>query len=233
MFSATAEYYDLIYSAFKNYPAESARIEALLRRLNPACRTVLDVACGAGERVRRLAEAGFEVDGLDLDPAFVAIARQKHPAGRFFEADMRDFHLGRRYDAILCLFSSIGYAKTLDGVVATLQCFREHLAPGGAIVVEPWFPPGVLQHGRVVENVAEGGGVRVSRTSRVEVEGLISRLHFAYRITDANGTRLASEVHELGLFTTEQTIEAFRAAGLQVEYDPTGLDRGLFIGTST
>ena len=231
MFSATAEYYDLIYSAFKDYLAEIGRIAALLRRLNPDCRAVLDVACGTGEHVRLLAEQGFDVDGLDMDPSFVAIARQKHPAGRFFEADMRDFHLPRRYDALLSLFSSSGYVKTLDGVVAALTCFREHLAPGGVIVVEPWFAPGVLQHGRIVENVGEGGGVRVARTSRVEVEGRMSRLHFAYRITDANGTRLANEVHELGLFTTDEMLEAFRSAGLRVEYDPTGLDRGLFIGT--
>jgi SAM-dependent methyltransferase len=230
MFSATAEYYDLIYSVFKDYPAESARITELLRRLNPGCRTVLDAGCGTGEHARRLAETGFEVDGLDADAAFVAIARQKHPAGRFFEADMRDFHLPHRYDAIVCLFSSIGYVTTLDGVTAALTCFREHLAAGGVIVVEPWFPPGVLEHGRTMENVGEGRGVRVSRTSRVEVDGRVSRLHFTYRITDANGTRLVQEVHELGLFTTEEMLDAFRAASLQVDYDLAGLDRGLFIG---
>jgi len=51
---------------------------------------------------------------------------------------MSDFHLPRRYDAVLCLFSSIGYLRTLDRVEAALACFQEHLAPGGVLIVEPW-----------------------------------------------------------------------------------------------
>src|SRR6266581_5915433 len=142
MFTASAEFYDLIYSTFKDYPGEAAQIASLLRRHNPRCQTVLDAACGTGEHVRLLAAEGFAVDGLDLDPAFVRISQQKHRTGRFFEADMSDFHLLHRYDAVLCLFSSIGYLKTLDRVGQALIRFREHLAPGGVIVIEPWFPPG-------------------------------------------------------------------------------------------
>jgi len=48
MFDASAEYYDLIYSTFKDYAAETETIAALLRRLNSNCRTVLDIACGTG-----------------------------------------------------------------------------------------------------------------------------------------------------------------------------------------
>src|SRR5687767_13265326 len=124
MFSASAEFYDLIYSTFKDYVAEAAQITSLLRRLNPQSHTVLDVACGTGEHARHLAAQGFVVDGLDLDPAFVRIAEHKHPAGQFFAGDMSDFHLSRRYDAVLCLFSSIGYLKTLDRVSRALACFR-------------------------------------------------------------------------------------------------------------
>jgi SAM-dependent methyltransferase len=230
MFDSSAEYYDLLYSTFKDYAAETAAIAALLRRLTPDCRTVLDVACGTGEHANRLAALGFEVDGLDLNPTFVTIARAKHPAGRFFVADMTDFHAMRRYDAVICLFSSIGYVRACDRLEAALRCFREHLAPGGVIVVEPWFPPGVLDTTRVFRNSAEAAGVRIERTAHNEIVGGISRLHFEYDITDAAGTRHMSEVHELGLFTTAEMTDAFRRAGLDVEHDPKGLtDRGLFI----
>jgi len=230
MFNATAEYYDLLYSTFKDFAKEAADVAAMLRRLNPACRTVLDVGCGTGEHARRLAADSFEVGGLDLSPAFVAIAQAKHPAGDFFVADMTDFHVARRYDAIICLFSSIGYVRTLDRVESAARCFREHLAPGGVIVVEPWFPPGTLSTTRVFRNSGEANGVRVDRTARNEVDGRLSRLHFDYEITDDSGTRHLSEVHELGLFTTEEMLDAFRRADLAVEYDPEGLTgRGLFI----
>src|SRR5215510_12170897 len=176
MFSASAEYYDLISSTFKDYAAEAEQIASLLRTVRPGCRAVLDAACGTGEHARRLAARGFVVDGLDLDPAFVRIARQKHPAGRFFEADMADFHLPHRYDAVLCLFSSIGYLCTLERVRQALTRFREHLAPCGVVVVEPWFPPGALDPARETRNIAEADGVFVARASRVQIEGRLSRL---------------------------------------------------------
>jgi SAM-dependent methyltransferase len=230
MFSASAEFYDLIYSTFKDYAGEAAQIASLLRRFNPQCQTVLDVACGTGEHARLLAARGFVVDGIDLDPAFVRIASQKHPSGTFVEGDMSDFHLPRRYDAVLCLFSSIGYLRTLDRVTATLMCFREHLVPGGLIMIEPWFAPGALDPERVVQNTGEANGVRVTRLSRVEVEGRVSRLRFDYEIADRTGTRRTSEIHELGLFTTAELMETFRNAGLDAEYDPKGLtDRGLYV----
>ena len=230
MFSASAEFYDLIYSTFKDYDGEADQIASLLRRLNPQCRTVLDVACGTGEHARLLAARGFVVDGLDLDPAFVRIAQRKHPAGRFFVADMRDFHLPQRYDAVLCLFSSIGYLQSLDRVSDALTCFREHLAPGGVIAIEPWFPPGALDPARVARNTGEANGVRVSRVSRVQIEGRLSRLLFDYEIADGMGSRSVSEVHELGLFTTAELLRTFRDAGLDADHDPKGLsDRGLYV----
>jgi len=232
MFTESAEFYDLIYSTMKDYPREAAQIAGVLRRVNPQCRTVLDVACGTGEHARLLAAQGFDVDGMDLDPAFVRMAQQKHPAGRFFEGDMSGFQLPRRYDAVLCLFSSIGYLQTLDRVSSAINCFREHLAPGGVIMIEPWFGPGVLDPARVTQQVGEGNGVRVSRVTRVEVDGRFSRLCFDYEITDATGTRHASEVHHLGLFSTEELMRTFREAGLEADYDPKGLsDRGLFVAT--
>jgi SAM-dependent methyltransferase len=234
MFTASAEFYDLIYSTFKDYPAEAAQIAALLRRLNPRCRTVLDVACGTGEHARLLGEHGFVVDGVDLDPAFVRIAGRKNPTGRFAEADMGDFHLSRRYDAVLCLFSSIGYLQTLDRVRRALTCFREHLTPAGIIVVEPWFGPGALDPTRVVRNTGEANGIRVSRVSRIEVAESLSRLIFDYEITDATGTRRANEVHTLGLFEPSEMRRAFQDAGFNVDYDPKGLtDRGLYVGSAT
>src|SRR5262245_46426167 len=163
MFTHSAEFYDVIYSSLKDYAAETAEIARLLRQVHPECRTILDAACGTGEHARWLATHGFDVDGFDVDPAFVRIAQQKIPACRFVEADMAAFHLGRRYDAVLCLFSSIGYLKTLDRIAEALACFREHLEPDGVVLVEPWFPPGALDPNRVARNGGDANGVSVMR----------------------------------------------------------------------
>ena len=231
MFSATADLYDLIYSSFKDYAAEAAALATLIRSAHPAARTVLDVACGTGEHARLLTEVhGFAVDGLDLDPAFVRIARGKLPNGTVSEGDMTSFVLPRRYDAVLCLFSSIGYVRTLENVTRTLGRFRAHLADGGVVIVEPWFPPDVLEAGRVSVNTAQAEGLAVCRMARMEVAGRLSRLHFAYLIGRSTGIEHATELHELGLFTTDELADCFRRAGLAAEYDPAGPSgRGLFV----
>ena len=231
MFSQTAELYDLIYASFKDYPAESDRLAALIARVRPDARTVLDVACGTGEHARLLRERhGLAVDGIDLEPAFARIATAKNAAGRFVVADMCDFDLGRRYDVVMCLFSSIGYARTLDRVGQAIARFRAHAAAGGVIIVEPWFAPGILEDGRRSTDVGDGDGVRVERRARTEIDGRMSRLYFDYDIVDHGRAFHASEVHELGLFTPDEMIAAFESTGLLVDYDPAGLTgRGLYV----
>ena len=234
MFTASAELYDIIYSSFKDYAAESERITALLRSAHPACRSVLDVGCGTGEHVRLLAERGFQVQGLDLDPELLKVAAKKNPACRFHHADMCAFAIGQRFDAVLCLFSSIGYAGTYERVVQALGCFRRHLTEGGIVVVEPWFTPDQIRPGHTTSTTVDAPPLRIVRTSRLEAVGRISRLTFDYEVTGPKGTRHATELHELGLFTMEEMKGAFAEAGLAVTYDPEGLTgRGLYVGSAT
>ncbi|AUX47328.1 SAM-dependent methyltransferase [Sorangium cellulosum] len=234
MYSSAADLYDLLHTGnrdYKDYTAEAAELAAVIRRVHPEAQTLLDVACGTAEHARLLTqEHGFRVDGVDINPTFVNIARAKLPHGSVVEADMTTFELPGRYDVILCLFSSIGYARTLENVQRTLARFRAHLGEGGLVLVEPWFAPGALEPGRVFVKTVEAPGVTVCRMSCSEIEGRLSRLHFEYLIGRAGRIERASEIHELGLFTTEEMLDCFRQARLEATYDPKGpYGRGLFL----
>jgi len=236
MFSNSAELYDLIYSQFKDYREECGRIAALLERVHPGAKRLLDVGCGTGEHARLLAaEYGYEVDGMDLEPDFVRIAQVKHPDGQFHIADMTDFALPRQYDAVLCLFSSIGYVKTLDNVRRALTSFRKHLEPGGVAVVEPWFQPADWKPGSVYLHTVEAEGVKACRMSHSAARNGISVLDFQYLIGSADGIEHRQETHELGLFTTDELRACFADAGFDtIEHDPVGLvGRGLFSARSS
>src|SRR3954447_17991306 len=105
--SSVAEIYDLLHATHKDYAAEASDIAGQIRRVHPQAKTVLDVACGTAEHARLLVENHqFQVDGLDINPSFVRIARTKLVGGSVFEADMTSFVLPARYDVVLCLFSS-------------------------------------------------------------------------------------------------------------------------------
>ena len=108
-FTAGASFYDAIYAAKeKNYSSEVEYVHRLIRKLktSPGNR-LLETACGTGSHTLHFVDH-FEVVGLDKDREMLAIARQRLPGVCFYEADMVDFDLGSRFDAVICLFSSIG-----------------------------------------------------------------------------------------------------------------------------
>ena len=231
MFNESAELYDAIYFSFKDYRAEAAAIAARIRAEHPTARSVLDIACGTGEHARLLAtEHGFAVDGVDLNAEFLRLARLKHPEGQFVEADMREFDLGKRYDAVICMFSSIGYVKTLPELERALRTFRRHVAPNGVVIVEPWFPPEVMKTGSHSVRTATADGIHVERTGTVVIDGRMTHLTFDYVIEQGGAVRRTSELHELGLFTRQETLDALSAAGLDaVHHAPTDTNRGLYV----
>lgn len=235
MFSQSAQWYDVLYS-FKNYRGEVEALEALLAEVHPEAETVLDVACGTAEHDRYLARR-YRVDGLDANPDFLPVAAQKNPAGEYVQGDMTDFSLAKRYDAIICLFSSIGYVKTLDNVAKTLRCFYRHLNAGGVAVVEPWLTPETWRpDGRVHMLTGETAVGKICRMNLSEPaaqqEGrLVTVLNFHYLAGTAEGVAHFTERHEMGLFTVAEMKDAFREAGFTVTYDEQGLTgRGLYVG---
>jgi len=231
-YARSADLYDLIYGAQKDYPAEAALLADLIREAHPDARTVLDVGCGMGAHARALTDAGFEVDGVDLEPGMVEQASARCPEGTFEVADMQDLGLPRRYDVVVSLFSAIGYVQTEEALRKTVLGMRRHLNEGGLLVVDPWFEPGDLTHGFVSALSGDEPGRAVCRVSRTVIDGSISRLELEYLIGRPEGIERRSEVHELGLFTQAQMEDAFRAAGLSVERRPKVLrTRGLYVAS--
>ena len=112
MFRHSARFYDALYS-WKDYAGECDRLRELIAERAPGARTMLDVACGTGLHLALLRDY-FEVEGADLDPEMLAIAAERLPGVPLHEADMVMIDLGREFDVVTCLFSSVGYTVTVE-----------------------------------------------------------------------------------------------------------------------
>jgi ubiquinone/menaquinone biosynthesis C-methylase UbiE len=228
MFSESAKYYDVLYR-WKDYAKEASDIQDLIQKEFPNAKSVLDIACGTAEHHLHL-NKHFEIEGLDLDEGLLRIAQEKLPAETFHLADMTAFDLGKKYDAVICMFSSIGYAGNKAKLDAALACFANHLQPDGVLIVEPWFQPGQWIPGAVHMLSHDEPGFKICRMSYTAQEGNQSLLDFHYLVGhEGQGVRTLEERHTLALFTEEEMSSAFRQAGLHPKYDSKGLTgRGLW-----
>lgn len=234
MFTESAAYYDKLYQ-FKDYEAEYERLRQIAAEYlpitspTPRAYQLLDVACGTGKHLELLGR-DFQVEGLDLNPQLLEIARARLPGVPFHQGDMRSFHLGRRFDVITCLFSSIAYLLTLEAVTSAFDCLAEHLKPGGLLLVEPWFTPAQWRPGRIDALVVDEPQLKITRMNNTGVEGRISTIDFHYMVGTPQGVRYFTEHHALGLFELAEMEAALTHSGLLPRYDPQGLTgRGLWI----
>lgn len=228
MFTRSARFYDALYS-WKDYVGETAKLVALIRERNPRARTLLDVACGTGKHLELL-RSHFEVEGLDLDDQLLSIARERLPAVSLHQGDMLDFDLGKTFDVVTCLFSSVAYARTADNLVRAITTMAKHVTPGGVLVVEPFFPPEQWQPGHPFALFVDEADLKIARMDVARPpENGVATIEFHYLVGTPDGIEYFTEPHEIALFTHDEYREAFRAADLKPDHDPEGLmGRGLY-----
>jgi SAM-dependent methyltransferase len=231
VFEKSADYYDAIYTTRKDYALESERLRAIIRehkRSDGAA--LLDVACGTAIHIGHL-RRDFAVEGLDLDPRMLAVARRKHPDITFHQASMVDFDLGRHFDAVVCLFAAIAYTLTVPRLRQTLGTLARHTRPGGVVIVEPFIAPERWVDRHVGADFVDEPELKIARMVASRREGAIAILDFHFLVATPDGVKHFTERHDLALFTHEEYLDAFRGAGLAPVHDPEGLmGRGLYIG---
>ncbi|MFC9267907.1 class I SAM-dependent methyltransferase [Streptomyces zhihengii] len=227
-----AEIYDLVYTLRgKDYPAESAYVAGLIRERVPAASSILDVACGTGGHLRHFLGMFDRAEGVELSDAMLAVARDRLPGARLHHGDMRDFDLGRAYDAVVCLFAAVAHQDPAE-LGGTMRCFARHLRPGGVVVVEPWWFPETFTDGYVAADVLRPDHRTVTRLSHTTREGDASRMDVHYVVADPKtGARHFTESYVHQLFPRALYERTLRDAGLRPEFiEGSQSGRGVFLG---
>ena len=111
---------------------------------------VLDIACGTGPHLVRLADRGYRMSGLDLSRKNIEflgerLASKGHEA-ELVVGDMTDFRLAQPVDAAICMQDSQGHLLTNEQLLAHLRAVARSLRRGGLYVfdrymVSSWTDP--------------------------------------------------------------------------------------------
>lgn len=227
-----AKYYDFIYH-WKDYRREARALKGIIRRYKRIQgNSLLDVGCGTGKHIRELRDE-FDCMGIDYSEAMLEQARRNVNGIEFRHADMEDFDLGREFDVVLCLFSSIGYVRTYPRLARTLRNFARHLRAGGVAIIEPWFSKPDWNDGSVHMHTFESDDLKIVRVGFSGLRGNDSVVDERIVVAEkGKGISYYRDRQVMGLFEREKFLKLMREAGFRPRYIKKSLapGRGLYIG---
>jgi ubiquinone/menaquinone biosynthesis C-methylase UbiE len=194
----------------------------------PVGSRILDVPCGQGRHAHLLAEAGYDVDGLDYSNDMLRVARRRGfgPDLRYTRGDMRRLpaRWTKRFDAVVNLFTSFGFFSHPADDARVIENFARVLKHGGTLIWHGGSRDGVMA--RFLDRdwwTASDGTLFVQEREFDPLSGVLT-VHSDWRKRSRRGTR----VHRLRLYTATRLTELCADAGLIVEQAFDGfLDRAL------
>jgi daunosaminyl-N,N-dimethyltransferase/N-dimethyltransferase len=230
MYGSRAALYDLLYH-WKDYASEAAAIRAILHEAGVADGgSILEAGCGTGVHLSHLREH-FDVAGFDLNQGMLAEAARRLPGVDLWRADMREFTVSRSFDAVISLFSCIGYLLDEASLHAAAAAFARAVRPGGCLIVEPWVEASRWQNGRPSLETYGDDDLKLARATVGSRRGDIAVLDMNWLVARRD-TPVEHFVdhHELWFCPRETMRATFEEAGFETRIIEPGLGRGLFVG---
>ncbi len=224
-------YYDDLYVKPDQYQREAAKAMALIETHKTSeSNELLDIACGTGGHIPYWRDR-YIVTGVDLSAAMLSHAIRRFPDVDFHIGDMVDFSLGKTFDALVCLYGSIGAVRTPENLTKALVNFGRHLKPGGVLCLTPWssqeeFTP------KIVVDAVKHPHVRIARMENVRLKspGLVE-VEFHHLVGRDGVVTYHTQTVEIGLFARRQYLDAIANAGLESMeyYQGTDMPMGAFV----
>lgn len=198
---------------------------------------VLELGTGTGRVAWGLAQAGYQVIGLDLSRGMLdqAVAKRRALAAdvgsrcRFIRANMANFNLKQSFDRILIPYRSFGHLTTIEERVGCLGCIRRHMFPEGVGAIH--F--GMLQEGDLVTDSVALDKIRhvkvrigesdklihweiLNREVDIKNQLLIQQVRFTYRVIDGPILREDVETFRVSWLTDREIHHLLERCGFQI-----------------
>ncbi len=135
-------YYEIAFDMNRKQEVDFL-VHCFRRYARGAVRTVLDIACGTGPHLIRLARRGYRMSGLDLSPENIEFLGQRAAmlglGVDLHVADMTRFRLPRPMDAAICMQDSQGHLLTNEAILAHLRSVARSVRRGGVYVFDRYM----------------------------------------------------------------------------------------------
>jgi len=213
-----------------------------LRQIRRYGQPVLELACGTGRITVPIAEAGYQVTGLDISPGMLSFARAKAAARglevEWVQADCRTFDLGQRYAYILLPFNSLAHLHDPDSLEACFERARVHLTSEGRFAIDIFNPrldyltrDPTARYPVVEYDDPDGlGTVTITEDNVYDRASQVNRIRWYYSI----GSRQDAFVHELNMrvFYPQELDALLRYNGFTIEAKYGEYDETPFVSAS-
>lgn len=136
-----SKYYNVFYND-KNYPAEVAYVDRLIREFSNGGNSVVEYGSGTGGHGILFREKGYDLVGIERSEQMAAVARQR--GLECVVADITTYTVNRKFDVCLALFHVISYINDNDSLLKVFSNTRKHLNSGGIFIFDVWFTPAVM-----------------------------------------------------------------------------------------
>lgn len=99
-----------------------------------------ELGCGTGTMTRLLAEAGYDMIGIDLSEEMLDIARYEHRSSEYdilyLNQDMREFELFGTVAAVVSVCDSMNYITSEEELLQVFRLVNNYLDPGGYFIFD-------------------------------------------------------------------------------------------------
>lgn len=199
---------------------EVARLMELLAL--PSGARVLDCPCGQGRHAHLLAEAGFNVDGLDYSKTLLQLAKKRGVSRtlRYTQGDMRALptRWTGRFDAVVNLFTSFGFFDTPLDDVLVLEQFARVLKPDGVLVWHGGSRDGVMTKFLARDWWSTADGTMFGQERQFDPLSGFLEITSTWHGPRGHGER----AHRIRLYTASELASRMRDVGLIVEQSFSG-----------